>query len=216
MMRRVTNSLFGSSLEKPCPLCATEWVDQACLSTGIRLTGAARRQLIAGLLAHRHLILSGPSGVGKTRLSDALALCMVQGRTNCVRSIQGHPWWAAHTQDVARFVTMQTDHSVWRLADFVECIEWEQTSPAPAATDSDTQEHVALVYEMSPVEIELYFGRFLWWLNGRRQHGGSPIPLRLVGTYTTDSPPLLDDHILRLAALVHLGRADVIAQDEHD
>lgn len=216
MMRRVTNSLFGSSLEKPCPLCATEWVDQACLTANVRLADTARRQLIASLLARRHLILSGPSGIGKIRLADALALCMVQGRTNCVRSIQGHPWWAAHTQDVARFVTMQTDHSLWRLADFMESIEWEQTSPAPSTIGSDVQEHVALVHEMSPVEIELYFGRFLWWLSGRRQHDGSPIPLRLVGTYTTDSLPLLDDHILRLAAHVHLGRADIISRDEND
>jgi len=216
MMRRVTNSLFGSSLEKPCPLCATEWVDQACSSANVRLTGAARRQLIAGLLARRHLILSGPSGAGKARLARALGLCMVQGRTSCVRSIQGHPWWAANTQDVARFVTMQTDHSLWRLADFVEIIEWEQASPPPAGIDGGTQEYVALVEEMSPVEIELYFGRFLWWLSGRRQRGGSPIPLRLVGTYSTDSPPLLDDHILRLAGHVNLGRADIIAHDEND
>lgn len=198
---------------KPCPVCATRWVDQACSSTGIRLPDAVRRQLIAGLLARRHLILSGPSGLGKASLARALALCMVQGRASHVRSIQGHPWWAANTHDVAHFVMMQTDYSLWRLIDFVESIVMKQESSSPSYTLDAGQEYVAFVEQMSPVEIELYFDRFLGWLTVRKPTRTSLVPLRLIGTYNADSPLQLDGHVQRLAALVHL---DWTAWSEHD
>ena len=197
--------MITSNFMKPCPICATRWVDQACLSASVRLADSARRQLIAGLLARRHLILSGPAGLGKVRLAKALALCIAQGRPSHVRSIQGHPWWAAKTHDVARFVTMQTDYSLWRLADFVETI----SSGGPG----NGQDYVAFVGQISPVEIELYFGRFVWRLFRREQYGASPIPLRLIGTYNTDTPPPLEDHIKYLSAVVHL---DKISRSAHE
>lgn len=198
---------------KPCPTCAIEWVDQACSTAGIRLTDEQRRQLIAALLARRHLILSGPSGAGKHRLAKALALAMAQNRSSNVRTIQGHPWWAVKTGDTARYVVLQSDLSLWRLNDFVESISPESGLPLGAASTSRDDigggDYVAVVERMSPVEVELYFGQFSWWLS-RQGPSMSHIPLRLIGTYDSDMRPALDDHVLRLTAQVHLGNAPLL------
>jgi len=105
---------------KPCSSYAIAWVDRACTAADVGLTARERRRLIAALLVRRHLILSGPAGIGKCRLAYALALSFTQGRQSRVCLLQGHPWWAARTGDLGRFVELQTDFSVWRLAYFVE------------------------------------------------------------------------------------------------
>lgn len=58
---------------------------------------------------------------------------------------------------------------------------------------------------MSPVEIDFYFGVVARWLRQSAQDQAGAVPLRLIGTYDSQIPPDLDDPILGVAALVHLG-----------
>ncbi|MFQ6059088.1 MAG: hypothetical protein ACE5MB_09465 [Anaerolineae bacterium] len=172
--------------------------------TGIRLTDLERRRLIAALLSHRHLILSGPAGIGKCQLAYALALSIAQGRQSRVCLLQGHPWWAARTGNIGHFVELQTEFSVWRLAYFMESALHGQRPSARAQTEGDTDDYVACVTRMSPAEVEFYFGVVSQWLLGSARDSVGSVPIRLIGTYDSSTPPDLDDQILRTTALVHL------------
>lgn len=184
-----------------CPFCGTQWVDHALAVTGITLTDLERGRLLAALLTRPHLILSGPVGSGKCRLASALALAICQGRQHQVRLIQGHPWWAARTGQVARYVGMQSNLSAWRLADFIVSVLHRPQLAAGGGV------YVAYVERMSPVEIELYFGRLALSLRQTSTNDGKPVPLRLIGTYDSQCKPDLAARILRTTALVHVGGA---------
>ncbi len=190
-----------------CPFCITAWVDRACAGAGLKLTDLERRRLIAAMLARRHLILSGHSGIGKRRLAHALALSIAGGREDYVCVIQGHPWWAAQTGNIARYVGLQTKFSTWRLADFIGFARHSaQLSPQVRAV-RDSDDHVICVERMSPIEIDFYFGGLSQWLLKDTPGQAVFVSLRLIGTYDSDTPPDLDDRILRVAALVHLSSA---------
>ncbi|MBW7886632.1 MAG: hypothetical protein H3C34_29190 [Caldilineaceae bacterium] len=177
-----------------CPVCATAWIEQACAESGVALTPLEQRRLIAALLSHRHLIVSGPAGIGKERLIQALAQAVTQGRQEYVQEIQGHPWWAARTGDVARFVDLQTEFSVWRLLTFAEsALDGKDAHPI--------QEHVACIQRMSPVEVSIYFEKFLGWLTARVSNQ----PLRLFGTYDSNVQPLVANQACPQFSLVHLN-----------
>ncbi len=187
----------------PCTFCAVTWVDQACARAGIRLPAPARRRLIATLLARQHLIISGPTDAGKRRLARALALAMTRDRPSQVLTVQGHPWWAAETEDIARFIELQTRYSLWRLAGFVERL-LHSARPSPSAEGRPSRVHVICIERMSPVEIEIYFHKFLQWLTRTEQELGVPIPLRLIGTFDHVTRPKLDERLLHVVGLVHL------------
>jgi hypothetical protein len=198
--------MIENSVTQRCPSCITSWVDHARLATGVRLTDAERRRLIAALLSRQHVILSGPAGTGKCQLAHTLALAMVLGRPGHVRSIQGHPWWAARTQNVAHYVSLQTEFSLWRLADFMRsAVPGRRPGSRPQA-EGDSDEYVVCIERMSPVEVDFYFGAISGWLARQAQDETRPVSLRLIGTYDSDAPPALNDRILRFTALVHLSR----------
>ena len=202
------------SVMKPCPVCTTRWVDQSCSKAGIRLADAARRQLIAGLLARRHLILSGPRGAGKYRLAKALSRAVALDRSDHVCSLQGHPWWAAKTGDVSRYVELQTDFSHWRLINFVEPLLSARESLSSLHTEAQEGVYVACVERMSPVEIDLYFVQFARWLLRQEQEWALPAPLRLIGTFDSNRPPVLDATVQRYVAVVHLDSAALMPEGE--
>jgi hypothetical protein len=206
-----------------CYFCVTHWVDRAIELAGVELAGLARRRLIGGLLSRPHLILSGSAGVGKVQLARALALAGVDGQSDRICWIQGHPWWAADTTDVGHFVELQTDFSLWRLALFANTV-LNDGAPIRSPVGHPAHVHarvgtkapesngdrigacrqVACVERMSPVEIELYFGVVARWLVQNGGDGSGPLPLRLVGTYDSLVPPVLDEQIGRLVVVVHL------------
>jgi hypothetical protein len=159
-----------------CHFCITNWVDRAAGLAGVELADLARRRLIAGLLSRPHLILSGPPAIGKGQLARALALAGVDGQRDRICRLQGHPWWAAKTADVARFVELQTDFSLWRLAQFADSALnggseiWSalvhpsrshagllRRAGQASREGTGVCSHVVCVERMSPVEIELYF-----------------------------------------------------------
>ena len=186
-----------------CPFCTVVQIDSITTRTDLHLAGTERQRLIAALLARRHIILSGPAGIGKRRLARALALAVADNHLRQVITIQGHPWWAAKTGDVARFVEMQTQFSILRFGYFLEDILRDKTPP-PSTRKREGSRHFAVcIMRMSPLEIEFYFRQILRWLRIRRHNEESTIPLHLIGTYDGESPPLLDDSIRRIAAVVH-------------
>lgn len=187
------------------PSCATTWVDRACAATNVRLADRERRRLIAALLSRQHLILSGPAGIGKRRLAYALALSIVGGRDSHVCLIQGHPWWASKTNDVAYFVNLQAEFSQWRLAYFVEPLLHGKQPASQVRVEEDNGDYVACIEQMSPVELDFYF-KVVWQclLKSSPNQPGN-VPLRLIGTYDIRTPPDLDAQIRRFAALVHLS-----------
>ena len=195
----------ASVFESACPHCAIGWVDRAVLTTGLQLDSAVRRQLIAGLLARRHLILSGPRGIGKRRLAKALSLELAHDRLDHVFFLQGHPWWAAGTGDVTHFVELQTEFSLWRLNDFVDSLSTERQKQPGLYTEAQESPHVVCVERMSPAEVDLYFGGAVQWLFRQQVRGAMPASLRFVGTFDSDRPPALDAMIERVAAVVHLS-----------
>jgi hypothetical protein len=207
-----------------CTFCVTQWVDLSLAAAKVQVTDLERRQLIATLLSRPHLILSGPPGVGKGQLVRTLALVGVEGERDRVCWLRGHPWWAANTASVGRFVELQTDLSLSRLAHFANSArDAEESSLRYGGTGSFKAANrngreagpmhgvcafVACVERVSPVEIELYFRVVAEWLvtNGKGAKGASSfVPLRLVGTYDGTTPPNLDDRILRVTGLVHLS-----------
>ena len=189
------------------PYCTITWVDRACARTGVRMTHLERRRLIAALLSRQHLILSGRSGIGKRQLAHALALSIAGGRQDHVRQIQGHPWWAASTGNIARYVGLQTEFNTWRLTDFLSfALRGRQPLPRDQA-ERESGGYVVCVERMSPIEIDFYFGALSWWLIKGVPDQVSNVSLRLIGTYDSDTSPGLDDRIGHIAALVHLDSA---------
>jgi DNA polymerase III delta prime subunit len=191
------------------PSCATTWVDRACAATNIRLADRERRRLIAALLSRQHLILSGPAGIGKRRLAYALALSIVDGQESHMSLLQGHPWWASKTNDVAYFVNLQTRFSEWRLAYFMESVLPSQQPPSQVQAENGTGDYGVCVERMSPVEIDFYFRAVSYWLLKSAQSKADRVSIRLIGTYDSSIPPDLDDQIQRVAALVHLSGVPV-------
>jgi hypothetical protein len=190
-----------------CPFCTSTWVDRAYAETGVRMTDLVRRRLIAALLSRRHLILSGQSGIGKRQLAQTLALSIAGGRQDNVRLVQGHPWWAADTGDVARYIGLQTEFNMWRLADFLGFALNGRQPFSRSRVESDVGEYVVCMERMSLVEIDSYFGVLAQWLLEGALDQTGPASLRLIGTYDSDTPPDLDGRIRRVAALVHLDSA---------
>jgi hypothetical protein len=96
--------------------------ERACAETGIGLTDEIRRQLVGGLLARQHLILSGSPASRKCELARALALFLADGREDHACSLFGHPWWACGTGDVVYYANMQMAYSEWRLVYFLATV----------------------------------------------------------------------------------------------
>jgi len=205
-----------------CHFCVSGWVDRALNLAGVPLTDLGRRRLIASLLSRPHLILTGASGIGKTRLARALAVSGVGGQKDRACHLQGHPWWAANTADVSHFVELQTDYSLSRLAQFTRAEPdgftpaWAEMIPRSQVTRSHekrtgaNREGMAVcrktvyVERMSPLEVELYFGIVARWL-AHNTTDTEALPIRLIGTYDADVPLMLDEHTRRLVAQLHLG-----------
>jgi DNA polymerase III delta prime subunit len=196
-------------------LCVSRWVDRASAETGIRLTALERRRLIAALLSRRHLILSGPTGIGKRQLAYELALAITNGQQGRVCWLQGHPWWATGTGDVGFFVNLQTSLSAWQLAYFTESILNERMPATQhisglnhgSRTHDDTGEFVVGVERMSRFEIELYYSVYAAWLIKSAQAEPRRVSTRLIGTYDCDVPPDPSDFIVDLTAVIHLSGA---------
>ncbi len=188
-----------------CPFCVTTWVDNAYVMAEVRLAAEERCRLAAALLSRRHLILSGPAGVGKCELAYALALSIAQGRQDHVCLIQGHPWWAARTGSVGRYVRLQTEFNAWRLANFMESVLDRKGSWSEPRTEEDAGGYVVCVERMSPIEIDFYFDGLSQGLLRGMPGQANSVPVRLIGTYDSNSIPKLSFRILRTAALVNLG-----------
>lgn len=176
---------------------------------------------MAALLSRRHLILSGPTGIGKCRLAQALAGAMTDNRQDRLRVLQGHPWWAADTDDVVRFVNAQTEYTLWRLADFLEDIA-RNRSPEQAARTAGT--YVICIKRMGPAELEFYFGELAHALRTHNRDASATVALRLIGTYDSETAPDLSDRALRerIVGIVHLGgtaqedRMPVVRVERHE
>ncbi len=190
-----------------CPFCVITWVDDAGAVAGTELTALERRRLIAALLSRQHLILSGRSGIGKRQLAYALALSIAGGRQDFVRLIQGHPWWAANTGNIARYVGLQTEFNTWRLADFLGFALNGRLPFSPSRVETHVGDYVVCIERVSPVEVDSYFGALAQWLLGGALDQIGPVSLRLIGTIDSETPPDLDGRIQRVAALVHLDSA---------
>jgi len=169
------------------------------------LTGLERQRLIKALLSQRHLILSGPAGIGKYKLAYALALAITGGQESHVCLLQGHPWWAAKTGDVARFVEMQTRFSEWRLTDFIVNVSRNRQPSSQIQAEAETGDYVACVQGMSPVEIDFYFKAVARLLLKISQDKAGTVPIRLIGTYDSPVSPDLDHYLHGAVALVHLS-----------
>lgn len=185
-----------------CPFCVLSWIERASVAADIKLATAERRRLIAGLLARQHLILSGPAGIGKRQLAQTLALAMAQGRKDQVRKIQGHPWWATETGDLAYYIDLQIQFSMWRLEDFI--VPVLQRSQPGSQHDQEVGDYAVCIERMSPVEIDLYFDKFPRWLLWTKRGNRDVVPLRLIGTVDSTTELNLSDRILETAAAVHL------------
>ncbi len=188
-----------------CPFCITTWVDNAHTLAEVRLSADERRRLVAALLSRRHLILSGPAGVGKCDLAYALALSIAQGRQDHICLIQDHPWWAARTGSIARYVHLQTEFSAWRLANFMESVLDREETRSEPRTEENPGEYVVCVERMSQIETDFYFDGLSHWLLSGLPGQASSVPIRLIGTYDSNITPTLNLRILRTAALVHLS-----------
>ena len=187
------------------PSVVAAWVDQACAIADVTLSGLERRRLIANLLAYKNLIICGPPGVGKCRLANALALAVTDGQRSQICTIQGHPWWAAQTGDVAHYVELQTKFSMWRLTEFATSFVGRLQPSLLSQNNGEDSRYVVCVERMSPVEVHLYFEQFLLWLCQTKHNSNSAQMSRIIGTYDSTMLPNLGDDILRLAALVYIG-----------
>jgi len=194
----------GERLAQHCSACVMGMVERACAETGIKLANEIRCQLIAGLLARRHLILSDPTATGKCELARTLAMSLADGREDHVCSVLGHPWWAGGTGDVAYYANMQIAYSEWRLVYFLaDMLAGKQETPGNRPVDR-AGSYVVCIERMSPAEIELYFGLLPYRLAAARQGMPGDVPVRLIGTYDSATLPILDARTLHVASLVHV------------
>jgi hypothetical protein len=200
-MRNKCTGVFSAR----CGVCVAGLVERVCTETGIRLTDAERCQLIGGLLARQHLILSGSPGSRHCGLAPALAMLLADRREDHVCFVSGHPWWASGTGDVAYYANMQMAFSEWRLVYFLaDVLADGQETPGNRSVDR-TGSYVVCIERMSPAEIELYFGLLPYRLVAARQGMPGDIPVRFIGTYDSDTAPTLDARTLHVAALVHMN-----------
>jgi hypothetical protein len=178
-------------------------VERVCAETRIRLADEQRRQLIVGLLARQHLILSGPPGSRKCELASALAMSLADGREDHVCSVVGHPWWASGTGDVAYYANMQMAFSEWRLVYFLAGVLADGQEMAGARSMDSAGRYVVCIEGMSPAEIDLYFATLPYRLAAARQGARRDVPVRFIGTTTGARPR--DARTLHVA-LVHGAR----------
>ncbi len=190
-----------------CSVCVRAVVERVCAETGIRLADEQRRQLIVGLLARQHLILTGPQGRRKCELAWALAMSLADGREDHVCSVVGHPWWASGTGDVAYYANMQMAYSEWRLVYVLAAVQADEERISRVRSVESAGRYVVCIEGMSPAEIDLYFATLPYRLAAARQGARRDVPVRFIGTYDSDTPPMLDARTLRVAALVHLDAA---------
>lgn len=187
----------------PCPTCASLWVDGAIKASGARVPNEERRQLIIALLESRHLLLTGLPGTGKRRLAHALADSLCPGHPERVRTLRGHPWWAAQTGDVNRFVAAQMNYDKWRLEDFVADMVrtvHEIRRPNLAAQPA----FVVIIENMSPVETDFYFHSFLnEWISSAVQ-GKIAGRFMLIGTLDAPQSPGLSAATKKIVTMVNL------------
>ena len=190
-----------------CSVCVASSVERICAETGIRLTDEERRQLIGGLLARQHLILSGPQGSRICKLARALAFSLVDGRRDRVCTLLGHPWWAGNTDDVAYYANMQMAYSEWRLVYFLAAVLTDGKRTSGVRSADSVGGYVVCIERMSAAEIDLYFSTLPYKLAAAGQGARRYIPVRFIGTYDSDTRPALDARTLHVAALVHLDAA---------
>lgn len=194
----------GEYSTQHCSACVIGLVERICAKTGIRLADEIRCQLIAGLLARRHLILSGPSATGKCALARSLALSLADGREDRVCSVLGHPWWAGGTGDVAYYANMQMAYSEWRVVYFLANVLANGENAQGKRSVDQAGNYVVWIERMSPAEIDLYFGLLPYRLVAVQQGTRRGIPVRFIGTYDSDTLPTLDARTLQVVALVHV------------
>jgi len=187
-----------------CSICVMGSVERICAETGIRLPEEERRQLIAGLLARQHLILSGPQGSRKCELAQALAFSLVAERRERVCTLVGHPWWAGNTDDMAYYANMQMAFSEWRLVYFLAAAQDDEERMPRVRSEDSVGGYAVCIERMSPAEIDLYFGTLAYKLAAAGQGMRRYLPVRFIGTYDSDMPPTLDVRTLSVAALVHV------------
>jgi hypothetical protein len=173
--------------------------------TGIQLAGEQRRQLIAGLLARRHLVLSGPREGGKSELARALARSMTAAESGRVCALQGHPWWASQTGNVSGYASMQSAYTTWRLVYFLASAADRGEDPETIPEGTLPCGQVVCDERMGPAELDFYFGVLPYRLLRNRRGQVRPWSVRFIGTYDSDEPPDLGQRVLRVAALVHLN-----------
>lgn len=190
-----------------CSVCVTASVERVFAETGIRLADEQRRQLIVGLLARQHLILSGPQGSRKCELAHALAFSLVAGRRERVCTLVGHPWWAGNTGDMTYYANMQMAFSEWRLVYFLAAVQDDEERMSRVRSVDSVEGYAVCIERMSPAEIDLYFGTLPYKLAAAGQGVRRYLPVRFIGTYDSDRPPTLDVPTLRVAALVHMNAA---------
>jgi hypothetical protein len=195
----------GIVTTQSCSFCTTTWVDQATRASDFILTNPERQRLLAAFLARRHIVFSGPIGIGKTQLAQALAAAMTGDYHRQTLTIQGHSGWMAKTGDAAGFVQMQARFNILRLNYFVEDILQNRTLWSDTHTKHSFGDDVISIHNMSLPEIDLYFKGSLPWLTGDE----GEFPLRLLGVYDSETPPDLDPDVLRVVALVHFDRTPV-------
>jgi hypothetical protein len=179
-------------------------VERACAEPGIGLTDEIRRQLVGGLLARQHLILSGSLASRKCELARALALFLADGREDHVCFLCGHPWWACGTGDVAYYANMQMAYSEWRLVYFLATVLADGQGTRGVRVVDGVGGYVVCIERMSPAEIDLYFSTLPYSLTSAVQGMRRRIPVRFIGTYDSDTRPELDARTLNAAALVHM------------
>ncbi len=196
-----------------CPFCTVVQIDTIAAKAGFTLTNAERRQLIAALLSRQHIILSGPPNIGKRKLARELALAVTNNQEQRILTVQGHPWWAARTGNVARFVEIQSQFSIARISYFLDDILRDKDKTPEKGADIASH-FAACIESMSPVEINFYFKNTAQWLNYQKLTQKIVIPLHLIGTYDTLAGPTPDETVLQYAAIIHFTSNIVLTENK--